>query len=106
MSAAVTDPWARTDSGSVRTLEGINPLAKLAAPLPAMILLVFVRDLATPLAFIAVAYVVVLLGARLTARVALLLFVALPAAALVIGASMSLWTDPARVGGAVLAYVG
>jgi energy-coupling factor transport system permease protein len=29
-----------------------------------MILLVFVRDLATPLAFIAVAYVVVLLGAR------------------------------------------
>jgi energy-coupling factor transport system permease protein len=70
-----------------------------------MVLLVFTRDLATPLAFIVIAYVIVLLGARLTARVMLLLFVALPAAAVVIGASMSL-DRPARVGGTVLAHVG
>lgn len=106
MSAAITDPWATADRENARALERINPLAKLAAPLPAMVLLVFTRDLATPLAFIVIAYVIVLLGARLTARVMLLLFVALPAAAVVIGASMSLWTDPARVGGTVLAHVG
>jgi ABC-type glutathione transport system ATPase component len=78
VSAAITDPWATADRENARALERINPLAKLAAPLPAMVLLVFTRDLATPLAFIVIAYVIVLLGARLTARVMLLLFVALP----------------------------
>jgi len=101
MSTAI-DPWARPDAVDRRFLTGLNPLAKLAAPLPAMVLLIFARDLATPLAFIALSYAVVLLGARLTARTALLVFVALPVAAAVIGLSMSLWTDPARVDSAVV----
>ncbi len=106
MSAVTVDPWARTDAADGRPLARVNPLAKLVAPLPAIVLLVFVRDLATPLAFLVLAYAVVLVGARITGRIALLLFVALPVAAAVIGLSMSLWTDPARVGGEAIARIG
>jgi len=104
VSATTVDPWARVDAGGL--LAGLNPLAKLAAPLPAMVLLVFARDLATPLAFLALACAVVLAGTRITRRIALLLLVAVPVAAIVIGLSMSLWTDPARVGGDVVARIG
>nr|WP_275445021.1 energy-coupling factor transporter transmembrane component T [Microbacterium aurum] len=79
----------------------MNPLAKFAAPVPAMILLVFVRDIATPVAFIALAYAVLLAGARLSRRLALLLLVALPAGAALIGVSMAVWTDASRVDTAV-----
>ncbi len=106
MSAAVIDPWAPAAPDG-RMLAGLNPLAKLVAPLPAIVLLVFARDLATPLWFIAVAYAVVLGGARLTARTALILFAVLPVAGLVIGLSMGLWTDPSRVDSStVVAQVG
>ncbi|WP_336632365.1 MULTISPECIES: energy-coupling factor transporter transmembrane component T family protein [unclassified Microbacterium] len=97
MSATTADPWARTVPAEGRFLYGLNPLAKLAAPLPAMALLVFARDLATPLVFIALAYAVVIAGARITGRLALLLFVALPVAAAVIGLGMAVWTDASRV---------
>lgn len=96
MSGTTTDPWVAAPP-SRRLLPGLSPLAKLAAPLPAMSLLVFARDVDTPLAFIALAYLLVLVGARLTTRIALLMFVALPAVALVIGIGMAVWTDPARV---------
>ena len=96
MSAVAIDPYA-TAAPSGRFLYGLNPLAKLAAPLPAMLVLVFVRDLATPLAFIVLAYAVLLAGARLTARLGLLLVVALPLGAAVIGLGMALWTDASRV---------
>lgn len=96
MSAVGIDPWVSAPR-SRRLLTGLNPLAKLAAPLPAMVLLVFARDLATPLAFVALAYLVVLVGARLTARTVLLLAVALPAAAVFVGFGMALWTDASRI---------
>ena len=96
MSAVAIDPYAAA-APSARGLYGLNPLAKLAAPLPAMIVLVFVRDLATPLALTALAYLVLLTGARLTARLGLLLVVALPLGAAVIGFGMSVWTDASRV---------
>lgn len=96
MSAAVVDPYADVAARG-RFLPALNPLAKLAAPLPAMAALVFVRDLTTPLVFLALAYAVLLAGARLTARVALLLAVALPAAVAVLGFGMALWTDASRV---------
>lgn len=92
----VVDPYAEA-TASRRFLYALNPLAKLAAPLPAMLLLVFVRDLATPLAFIVLAYVTLLIGMRFTRLLALTLFVALPLAVLVVGFGLSLWTDPARV---------
>ena len=47
MTAAAFDPYARVEA-SGRFLYALNPLAKLLAPLPAMLVLVFVRDLATP----------------------------------------------------------
>jgi energy-coupling factor transport system permease protein len=96
---ASVDPYAEADAASpARFLYRLNPLAKLAAPAPAMLLLVFVRDAATPAAFLALAYAVLLIGVRLTRRLALTLFVALPAGVLVIGLGFSVWTDPTRIG--------
>ena len=96
--AATFDPYAQPAPASrLRFLYRLNPLAKLAAPVPAMVLLVFVRDAATPLAFLALAYALLLVGVRFTGRLALLLFVAVPVAVAVIGLGFSLWTDPSRV---------
>lgn len=94
---ATVDPYAaRVEASPARFLYGLNPLAKLAAPLPAMVLLVFVRDAATPLAFLALAYAILLVGLSFTARLAVIL-VALPVGAAIIGVGFSLWTDPAQV---------
>lgn len=99
------DPYAeRRATAPVRFLTGLNPLAKIAAPLPAMILLVFVRDAATPAAFVALAYVVLLVGAPFTRRLALLLLVALPVAAAAIGFGFSLWTDASGVDDTAVAW--
>ncbi len=98
MSLVVTDPYAAPAAAqSRRFLYGINPLAKLAGPLPAMVALVFVRDLTTPLLFVALAYALLLLGSRVTVRLLLLLFVVVPAAVVVLAAGMALWTAPALV---------
>jgi energy-coupling factor transport system permease protein len=97
-SAAPFDPYApAVDASPLRFLYDLNPLAKLAAPLPAMVLLVFVRDVATPLAFLALAYVLLLVGVNFTRRLAAVLLLALPLGALVIGSGFALWTDAARV---------
>ena len=99
------DPYARrVEASAVRFLYGMNPLAKLAAPLPAMALLVFVRDLATPAAFLALAYVVLLVGVSFTRRPAAILFLALPLSALVIGFGFALWTDASRVDQSVVVW--
>lgn len=95
MSVAV-DPYAEVGAGR-RFLGGINPLAKLAGPFPAILLLVFVRDLATPSVFLALAYVLILAGARLTRTVGLILGVALPLGVVVFGVGMSVWIDASRI---------
>ncbi|GAA2235885.1 energy-coupling factor transporter transmembrane protein EcfT [Herbiconiux moechotypicola] len=98
--AARVDPYAdRVDHGALRFLHRLNPLAKIAAPLPAMIALVFTRDLAVPLAFIALAYLLLLVGAKLSGRAALGLFVVLPALSAVLAFSIGLWTAPSRTEG-------
>lgn len=95
---AAFDPYARGARGSAaRFLYALNPLAKLAAPLPAMLLLVFVRDLSTPLAFLALAYGLLLVGVHFTARLALLLFLALPVAVAAIALGFAVWTDVSHV---------
>lgn len=95
---AAPDPYAQPEPAApVRFLYRLNPLGKLAGPAPAMLLLVFVRDAATPLAFLALAYATVLIGVRFTRQLALLLFAALPVGVAVIGAGFALWTDPAQV---------
>lgn len=95
---AVADPYAV--GTSVRgLLARLNPLAKLAAPLPAMLVLALARDLVTPLAFLAIAYALILVGAPITRRAAAVLFLGIPVGALAIGLSLGLWTDPALVDG-------
>lgn len=99
------DPYARrVEASGLRFLYGLNPLAKLAAPLPAMALLVFVRDAATPAAFLLLAYAVLLVGVSFTRRLAAILFLALPLSALVIGFGFALWTDASRVDQSVVVW--
>ena len=98
MTATAFDPYATmTVTSRHQFLYALNPLAKVAGFAPAMIFLVFVRDLATPAAFLLLAYVLLLVGARLTWRLLLLLAV-LPVGMAVIGVSFSLWVDTALVG--------
>ena len=95
---AVADPYAEAHPASpVRFLYALNPLAKFAAPVPAMIALVASRDLVTPLAFLALSYLVVLVGVRFTLRLAALLLLAVPAGILLLGFGMSVWVDAAQV---------
>ncbi|MCR2816318.1 energy-coupling factor transporter transmembrane component T [Microbacterium jiangjiandongii] len=97
---AVADPYAEARPAAPgRFLHGLNPLAKFAAPLPAMAALVFARDLTTPLVFLALAYVVVILGSRWTGRLAAVLLVAVPLGVLLVGFGMSVWVDAAQVTG-------
>lgn len=94
----VIDPYARlAPSAPWQFLYGLNPLAKIAGVLPAIVLLVFVRDLATPAVFLVAAYLVIFIGARLSRVSALLLFVPIPAALVVIGLGFSVWVDQALV---------
>lgn len=88
------DPSA---AGSPGFLAHLSPLAKLAAPLPAMIVLVVARDLVTPLTFLALAYLLLLVGRRMSWRVAALLFVGLPIGAAIMGLALGLWVDAALV---------
>ena len=104
MSATTIDPYASSTAPAGRFLYRLNPLAKLGAPLPVMILLAFTRDPVTPALFIALAVVVILVGASLTRTVALLLFVALPLIVAIMSFSFGLWTDPSRVDQSVLLF--
>ncbi len=99
------DPYADAVTASpVRFLYRLNPLAKLLAPVPAMVLLVFVRDAATPLAFLALSYVLLLVGVSFTRRLAVVLLLAVPLGALAIGFGFSLWTDPSHVDQSVVIW--
>ncbi|WP_374459635.1 energy-coupling factor transporter transmembrane protein EcfT [Microbacterium sp.] len=98
MTMTTLDPYAPLTATSRRQfLYGLNPLAKVAGFAPAMLLLVFVRDLATPAAFLVLAYALILIGARVTGRLLALLLLGLPAGMLAIGVGFSLWVDAALV---------
>ncbi|WDG17917.1 energy-coupling factor transporter transmembrane component T [Microbacterium sp. Clip185] len=95
---ATIDPFAApTAASGTRFLYALNPLAKFAAIIPPSLALIFVRDLATPLAFLVLAYAVLLVGARASRQVLLTLFLALPAAVVVLGCGFAAWTDAAQV---------
>ncbi|MFD7869670.1 MULTISPECIES: energy-coupling factor transporter transmembrane component T [Microbacterium] len=99
-TGTVFDPYARlTATAPHQFLYALNPLAKVAGFAPAMVLLVFVRDLATPAAFLALAYVLILSGARVTGRLLALLLLGLPLGMLAVTVGFSLWVDAARVDG-------
>lgn len=92
------DPYAMPAPASAwRFLHRLNPLSKVAAVLPAMLMLVFVRDLVAPVCFIVLSYALILIGARITPRTAALLFLAVPVGVIAIGFGFSLWVDAAGV---------
>lgn len=78
-------------------LHGLNPLVKVAAPLPAMIAVIVSRDLTTPLAALAITLVTLVVGARPPARTALLLGLGLPLAVIVGTLGFGAWSNPSAV---------
>ncbi|GAA4373073.1 energy-coupling factor transporter transmembrane component T family protein [Agromyces bauzanensis] len=96
--AASRNPYAeQAPVPTARFLHGLNPLAKLAAPLPAMILILFTRDLATPLGFVVLALALLLVGARLRAPAVVALLIGTPLGVAVLGVTFGVWVDPARL---------
>ena len=73
----------------------LNPLAKVAAVVPAWIGLLVARDLGASLALMVGAVLLLLAGARLRGRALALLLVGLPAGVLVMAAGFAVWTHPA-----------
>ena len=97
-TAVARNPYAEpAPAHPARFLHALNPLAKLAAPLPVMVALLFTRGVAIPLAFIALALVLLLVGARLSGRALAALLVGLPVGVLVLGVSFGVWVDPSRI---------
>ena len=94
----VRDPYAAASPAPpARFLHGLNPIAKIAAPLPAIVALLFTRGLAIPLAFTVLGLVLLLVGARLSGRVVAVLLIAMPVGVALLGLSLGVWVDPARV---------
>jgi energy-coupling factor transport system permease protein len=90
------DPYAaRSDFGPWRFLHRLNPLSKIAAPLPAMVVLLFTRDVYTPLAFCILALLPLLAGAKLSGRLLAALLLGAPLAVGIMSLSFGLWADPA-----------
>ena len=102
-TATATTPVARnpyaepTAVHPVRFLHALNPIAKLAAPVPVMIAVLFTRGVAIPLAFTVLALVLLLVGARLSGRALTVLLVGLPVGVLVLGFTLGVWVDPSRI---------
>lgn len=84
-----------------------NPLATLAAPLPAMLALVVVHDTRAALVLTAVAVLALVTGAGLGRRGLLALLVAAPLGTVALGAALGLWVAvPDDDAGRVLLQVG
>lgn len=99
-AAAAPNPYAeQAPAPRTRFLHALNPLAKLAAPLPVMIALLFTRDIATPLAFSVLALALLLAGTRLSARAIAILLIGTPLGVAVLGVTFGVWVDPARIEG-------
>jgi energy-coupling factor transport system permease protein len=97
-TAVARSPYAEPATvHPVRFLHALNPIAKLAAPLPVMIALLFTRGVAVPLAFVALSLVLLLVGARLSGRALAALLVGLPIGVLLLGFTFGVWVDPSRI---------
>ena len=100
---SVIDPYKATVVRSpVHFLHGLNPLAKIAAPLPAMIFLILARGIPMPLAFLLLGMLIVLVGTQLRPRTVLMLLVGFPLLVALLSVSFGIWTDPARADQSVL----
>ena len=99
------DPYAaRPDYGPARFMHRLNPLAVIAAPLPAMVYLILSRDIVTPLTFLLLGFTLIVVGVHLSARAAVGIFVGIPAFIAVLSVSFGLWTDSSRVDTSVVLF--
>ena len=97
-ATAARNPYAeQAPAPPVRFLHALNPIAKLAAPLPVMIALVFTRGIPIPLAFSVLALGLMLVGARLSGRAIALLLIGVPLGVALLGVTFGIWVDPARI---------
>ncbi|MFC8192684.1 energy-coupling factor transporter transmembrane component T family protein [Cellulomonas sp. NPDC057328] len=104
-ATAVAHAWAVDARPGV--LRRLNPLAKVAATLPAMVLLVVWHEPAAAAVLAGAAAVLLLVGGGLGARVLAGLLVAAPLGALVVGVTLGLWVAPATTAGSpVLVQLG
>jgi len=98
VTALLLDPFARHDYGAWRFLHRLNPLALLAATLPAIVALVVIRELSAPLVLFVLATLLTLVGAHVPPRHRLLVFGLPLAFVLVTSISFGIWVSPERVG--------
>nr|WP_246287194.1 energy-coupling factor transporter transmembrane component T [Schumannella luteola] len=77
----------------------LNPLATVLGPLPAMVLLLFTRSIPQPLAFLAIAVLLLVVGAAVAPRRALGLVVAGLAMVVLLTVSFGFWADPRHAAG-------
>lgn len=94
-SGTSNDPYASATHPGF--LARVNPIAKIAGPLPVMIAVVFARDLLTPAIVLAAALAVILSGARLRPVTVALLVAGTPVLVALFALSFGVWVDPARV---------
>lgn len=78
-------------------LSRLNPLAPIAAVVPAWIGLLVTRDAAVPLVLLIGAVVLLLVGARLRAGAVVALLVGMPAGVLVMAIGFGVWAAPDRI---------
>lgn len=98
------DPYAEAAPvHPVRFLHRVNPIAKLAAPLPVMVVLIFTRGVAIPLSFVVIAAALLFVGAKLSGRAVALILVGIPAIVAVLGVSFGLWIAPSSFDGSSVA---
>ena len=99
----VIDPYAPATAYSpVRFLHRLNPLSKIAGPLPAMVFLIIARGIPLPLAFLLLGLLVILVGAHLRPRMVLIILIGFPVLAALFAVSFGIWTDPTIVDRSVL----
>ena len=97
MTFLAADPYGTGAPPAGRFLHHLNPLAKVAAVVPAWVALLFTRDVVTPLVLLLLGMLLLLVGARLRPGVLAALLVGVPVVVLVMAISFGFWTDPSRV---------
>lgn len=95
----MTVPALRLAAPPPGFLSRLNPLAKIAAVVPAWIALLVTRDAMVSLLLLLLAVLLLLAGGRLRRRALVLLLVGVPAAVLLMTLGFALWADPGRVAG-------
>jgi energy-coupling factor transport system permease protein len=103
VTAVTADVYAESrPQAPLRFLHHLNPLAKLAAPLPVMVFVVVTRDPFTPLAFMVLGMLLLVIGAALRPLLVAALLLGVPASVAVLSLSFGLTADVDRPGETLL----